>query len=87
MNHNNRLIKQIAHIAFPNIKVLNLQGNSIESVEGLAGMELRVMGTIYLCKSESILVDNCICSTSALPKMSWPSLTVFSFCTSSFIRQ
>ena len=80
MNDNKKLIKQIAHISFPTIKVLNLQGNSIESIEALSRMDLKLMETIYLCKSDSILVDNCIYSTSLLPKMSWSSLMTFSFC-------
>ena len=52
MNKNKNLIKEMEHIKFPLIQTLNLQGNYIESIEGLSRMDLKSMETIYLCTSE-----------------------------------
>ena len=75
------MIKHIENIKLPAIQTLNLQGNLIESIEGLSRMELSSMKTIYLCTSEYTIVDNCIYATSQLSKMHWPSLSTLSFCT------
>ena len=51
MNENNSIIKEIHHIHFPLIRVLNLKGNLIESIEPLSRMNLRLMEIVYLCTS------------------------------------
>ena len=74
------MLKLIQEIKFPAIQVLNLKCNSIESIEGLSRMDLKLMKSIFLCTSDLILVENCISSTSEIAKVQWPSLSQFSFC-------
>ena len=76
-----RMIKHIENIKLPTIHTLNLQGNLIESMEGLSMMELSSMKTIYLCTSELYRSRKPFHSTSQIRKMHWASLKVFSFCT------
>ena len=42
-------IKKIEWIGFPNLKSLNLQGNRIESIEGLSRIQMNQLEIFYLC--------------------------------------
>ena len=81
MTTDTRILKKIQDIKFSKIEELNLNGNLIESIEGLSHIELKFLETIYLCTSESIIVENCIYTTSQIAKFQWPSLDKLSFCT------
>ena len=62
--NNNRptLVKEIAQIHFTTLVSLNLAGNKIESIEGLAGVQIAQIKKLYLCKFDDSIGDNSITS-------------------------
>ena len=42
-------LRHIQHLEFPKLQILNLQGNRIESIEGMSRMQMDQLEILYLC--------------------------------------
>ena len=68
---NNRratLVKEIAHIHFTALTCLLLGGNSIDSIEGLARVQMTHIQVLNLSTSDDSIVDNNITSVGIIKK-------------------
>jgi hypothetical protein len=72
------LLKEIAHIHFTALTVLYLSGNRIESIEGLARVQMPHIENMGLCTYPDNLVDNRITSVGVIRKAAWPRLSQLS---------
>ena len=50
-NHHPTILKEIRHIKFPSLKLLNLGKNSIASIEGIESLIMPQLEELYLCKN------------------------------------
>ena len=49
-NQHPTILKDILHIKFPGLKLLNLGNNSIASIEGINLLMMPALEKLYLCK-------------------------------------
>ena len=68
------LVKEIAHLHFTALTLLNLSGNGIESVEGLARVQMPHIEYVYLCTYTDNIDNNNITSVGVIRKAAWPRL-------------
>lgn len=61
------LLPEISHIKFPSLRLLNLHGNGIESIEGLSRIWMPSLQTLRLASNSLICLAD-------LRKANWPSL-------------
>ena len=73
---NNRaaLVKEIAHIHFTAIITLSVGSNRIESVEGLARVQMPHIESVSLCTYTDNIENNNITSVGVIRKAAWPRL-------------
>ena len=67
-------MKEIAHIHFTALTYLELGCNSIESVEGLARVQMEHIECVHLCKYNDNIALNRITSVRVIRKAGWPRL-------------
>ena len=74
---NNRatLVKEIAHIHFTALTYLQLGGNRIESVEGLARVHMPHIQSVSLGTYTDNIGGNNITSVGVIRKAAWPRLS------------
>ena len=68
------ILKEIAHIHFTALTHLYLGGNRIESVEGLAGVQIVHIEVMSLCTYNDNIGNNNITSVGVIRKAVWPHL-------------
>ena len=68
------MVKEIAHIHFTALTLLQLGGNRIESVEGLTRVHMAHIKDLLLCKYSDNIDSNKITSVGVIRKAAWPSL-------------
>jgi hypothetical protein len=73
-NHRATLVKEIAHIHFTALTRLYLGGNWIESVEGLARVQMPQIECVDLSTYSDNIVHNNITSVRVMRKAAWPRL-------------
>ena len=70
------LVKEIAHLHFTALTLLNLSGNGIESVEGLARVQMPHIEYVGLGKYTDNIDNNNITSVRVMRKAVWPHLQI-----------
>ena len=73
-NQRPTVVKDIAHIYFTALLILNLGGNWIESIEGLARVQMPYIQRLRLCAYGDNTGDNKISSVGVMKKAAWPTL-------------
>jgi hypothetical protein len=73
-NFRSTLVQEIAHIDFTALTVLELGGNEIESVEGLARVHMPHIGIVGLSTYSDNIANNNITSVGVMRKAAWPGL-------------
>ena len=68
------LVKEIAHLHFTALTNLYLSGNRIESVEGLARVQMPHIVGVSLGTYTDNIDDNNITSVGVIRKAAWPRL-------------
>ena len=79
-NHRATIVQEIAHIHFAALITLTLAGNRIESVEGLARVQMPHIERLGLCTYTDNIDDNNITSVGVIRKAAWPRLSQLSIC-------
>ena len=69
------VLKAIRHIYFTALTMLDLEGNLLESIEGLSRMHLPLIQYLDLRYTLYVVGDNRIISVKDIRKAAWPSLT------------
>ena len=77
-NHRATLVKEIAHIHFTALTHLLLGGNRIESVEGLARVQMAHIQSVNLGTYTDNIDDSNITSVGVIRKAAWPRLSSLS---------
>ena len=73
-NERATLVKEIAHIHFAALTLLDLGGNRIESIEGLACMQMAHMQMLLSRTYSGYKENNNISRVGVLGKAAWPAL-------------
>jgi hypothetical protein len=73
-NQRATLMKEIAHIHFTTLIDLCLAGNRVESVEGLARVQMPQIEFVSLCAYTDNIGSNNITSVGVMRKAAWPGL-------------
>jgi hypothetical protein len=73
-NERATLVKEIAHIHFTALTILNVGGNRIESVEGLARVQMPHIECVGLRTYTDNIENNNITSVGVIRKAAWPRL-------------
>lgn len=68
------MVKEIAHIQFYTLTILNLWGNQIKSIEVLPSTHMPLLEQLYLCTFFDEEDDNMITSVRVMRKAIWPAL-------------
>ena len=68
------LVKEIAHLHFTALTILFLGSNRIESVEGLARVQMPHIVHMSLCTYSDNIGDNNITSVGVIRKAAWSHL-------------
>jgi hypothetical protein len=73
-NQRATIVKEIAHIHFTTLTILELDGNNIESIAGLVRVQMAYIKRVHLCTYDDNIEDNNITSVGVIRKAVWPSL-------------
>ena len=68
------MVKEMAHIHFALLTHLQLNGNTIESVEGLARVHMAHIKLVRLCTYSDNTASSSITSVGVIRKAAWPRL-------------
>jgi hypothetical protein len=74
-NHRATIMKEIAHIHFTALTVLYVGGNRIESIEGLARVQMVHIKLVRLGTYTDNIDNNNITSVGVIRKAAWPRLS------------
>ena len=74
-NHRATIVKEITHIHFTTLTVLELGCNRIQSVEGLARVNMAHIKAVGLCTYSDNIGNNNITSVGVMRKAAWPVLS------------
>jgi hypothetical protein len=69
-------VQDIAHIHFAALTWLSLGGNKIESIEGLARVQMPSIKNLHLCIYEGTTGKNNITSVGVMRKADWPAIAL-----------
>jgi hypothetical protein len=73
-NHRAAIVKEIAHIHFIALTHLNVAGNMIESIMGMARVQMPHIERVNLCTYTDNIDNNNITSVGVIRKAAWPRL-------------
>jgi hypothetical protein len=73
-NYRVTIIKDISHIHFLSLTILNLKGNQLESIEGIACISMAHLEQLYLGIYTNSIGRNHITSVGTIRKAVWPAL-------------
>jgi hypothetical protein len=73
-NNRAKIVEEIAHIHFTALTDLRLECNTIESIEGLARVQMAHIKYVGLSTSADNIDRNSITSVGVIRKAAWPSL-------------